>query len=200
MEFCEVCDNLLFLQRIDRKLRHYCKVCDISQPFTRKENCIYETDHTDNYLSYKNLHNPYLYLDSTLPRINTLQCPNTKCYTNQEKQFFDNMIHITNIPYEIFEQVNNEIKKWFLKMNYLDTDYKIEPSITKSELIITIYKNEKINELIKLLVKIDIIQKHKITITSYKKPKNEIVFIKYDNINMKYLYFCTNCKISWKNE
>ena len=89
MEFCEVCDNLLFLQRIDRKLRQHCKVCDITVPFTRKENCIYETDHTDNYLSYKNLHNPYLYLDPTLPRIKHY---NVKCYTNQDKQYFENMI------------------------------------------------------------------------------------------------------------
>ena len=37
MEFCEVCDNLLFLQRIDRKLRQYCKVCDIDLPLLKKK-------------------------------------------------------------------------------------------------------------------------------------------------------------------
>ena len=29
--------------------------------------------------------------------------------------------------------------------------------------------------------------------------KNEIIFLRYDNDNMKYIYLCNNCNFSWKN-
>ena len=32
------------------------------------------------------------------------------------------------------------------------------------------------------------------------KPNREIIFIKYDTENMRYLYLCTTCSSSWKNQ
>jgi len=29
--------------------------------------------------------------------------------------------------------------------------------------------------------------------------KNEIIYIRYDDVNMKYVYVCTNCDNIWKN-
>ena len=31
------------------------------------------------------------------------------------------------------------------------------------------------------------------------KP-TDVVFVKYNHLNMKYLYICTSCKTSWKNK
>lgn len=28
---------------------------------------------------------------------------------------------------------------------------------------------------------------------------NEIIYLRYDNNNMKYIYLCTNCDFTWKN-
>ena len=28
---------------------------------------------------------------------------------------------------------------------------------------------------------------------------NEIIYLRYDNDNMKYIYLCSNCNYSWKN-
>ena len=36
-------------------------------------------------------------------------------------------------------------------------------------------------------------------IERYKKPENEVVFIKYDHVNMKYVYICCHCNHSWEN-
>ena len=30
------------------------------------------------------------------------------------------------------------------------------------------------------------------------EPKKEVLYLKYDPINMKYLYMCVNCGTSWK--
>ena len=46
------------------------------------------------------------------------------------------------------------------------------------------------------------IQKHKteINCSNIKTYKNDVIFIKYDANNLKYLYMCTNCLTSWKNK
>ena len=31
----------------------------------------------------------------------------------------------------------------------------------------------------------------------FKKPEREVLYIKYDPENMKYLYMCVNCGTSW---
>ena len=35
---------------------------------------------------------------------------------------------------------------------------------------------------------------------SKKGPKKEILYLRYDNDNMKYIYLCCICDTSWKNE
>jgi hypothetical protein len=39
---------------------------------------------------------------------------------------------------------------------------------------------------------------YKLKIVKYEKPRKEVIYIKYDSINMKYLYICANCGTSWK--
>jgi hypothetical protein len=33
----------------------------------------------------------------------------------------------------------------------------------------------------------------------YTPIEREVIFIKYDNVNLKYLYVCSTCNSSWKN-
>lgn len=32
-----------------------------------------------------------------------------------------------------------------------------------------------------------------------KQPTNEVIYIKYDHVNMKYLYYCCHCEQFWKS-
>ncbi len=34
---------------------------------------------------------------------------------------------------------------------------------------------------------------------SKENTENEIIFLRYDDNNMKYIYLCSNCDYSWKN-
>ena len=34
----------------------------------------------------------------------------------------------------------------------------------------------------------------------FDSETKEIIYIRYDNINMKYIYLCTHCDTSWKTE
>ena len=42
------------------------------------------------------------------------------------------------------------------------------------------------------------IDEQKITTSDYQAPEKEVLYIKYDPMNMKYLYLCAVCGTSWK--
>lgn len=84
MEFCDMCDNLLYLKADDDEntLVKYCKHCQ----FTRKVDSgqslkATQTIYSEDELLYDQFQNKYLRYDPTLPRIRdpTLECPSPSC-------------------------------------------------------------------------------------------------------------------------
>ena len=121
MEFCKLCDNMLYIKREvtdeQDKLINYCKNCSNSVELKsdNKSILIFENNYEKEKINYKLFINPYIKYDPTLPRVNNLVCPNTKC-------------------------------------------------------------------------------------TKKKNQDNEVIYIKYDNENMKYLYYCVYCEEFWVNK
>ena len=83
MEFCDVCNNMLYVKTDDQKrLVKYCKHCDFSKTETDHSSIkISETIYTEDDLIYNQSINKYLRYDPTLRRINDshIRCPNTEC-------------------------------------------------------------------------------------------------------------------------
>jgi DNA-directed RNA polymerase subunit M/transcription elongation factor TFIIS len=82
MEFCDVCENMLFL-RLDKdgvddvsnvQLKYFCE--------TSKNSIISRTNYEDNKTSYKQYISAHIAEDKTLPRVNNIECP--ECKTNTE--------------------------------------------------------------------------------------------------------------------
>ena len=118
MHFCSVCNNMYYL-RIDEKnpnkLDYYCRNCGHEDKLLAHDNmCISKTFIKKNDQSFNHIINEYTKLDPTLPRVNTILCPNSECETN------------TN------------------------------------------------------------------------KVKREIIYIRYDDTNMKYVYLCSTCNTVWQ--
>jgi hypothetical protein len=122
MHFCSICKNMYYI-KIDpkdvNKLVYYCRNCGNEDDSLDSKNiCVAKTQIKKNKQNFKHIINKYTHLDPTLPRINTVMCPNPDCPTN--------------------------------------------------------------------------------------KPNNpdprEIIYIRYDDTNMKYMYLCSNglCNYSWK--
>ena len=90
MEFCEICDNLLFLRaEEDNTLTKYCKHCSFTK--TDAANVgraikVSQTLYSEDDLLYLQFKNKYLRHDPTLPRVTdtSLKCPNTDC-TGKDK-------------------------------------------------------------------------------------------------------------------
>jgi len=112
MEFCEICDNLLYLRsEEDTSLIKYCKHCTFSKkengitggtsagpgagPSTQRTVAIKVSQnlYSEDDLLYLQYQNKYLRFDPTLPRVThsmtnsdkILICPNTDCKESKEK-------------------------------------------------------------------------------------------------------------------
>jgi DNA-directed RNA polymerase subunit M/transcription elongation factor TFIIS len=120
MHFCSVCSNMYYI-RINaddtNKLVYYCRKCGNEDKLLAIENvCVTKTQIKKTEQTFHNIINKYTKLDPTLPRINTVLCPNADCSTN-----------------------------------------------------------------------------------SAKSPEaREIIYIRYDDMNMKYVYLCSSCDTVWK--
>jgi len=98
------------------KLIHYCRNCGNEEANTTGENiCVSSTNLKENTQQFDSFINEYTKLDPTLPRTNTIKCPNSNCDTNK----------------------SDDVER-------------------------------------------------------------EIIYIRYDDINMKYVYMCSTCDSMWK--
>ena len=99
--FCKQCQNMTFLYTDESKnLIHHCKACLYSEPYLKKNNCIYSIqfkkyDNSD-YINS----NPYITHDITLPKIKNnpnIKCVNPECSSITEDKECD----ITYIKYDM---------------------------------------------------------------------------------------------------
>lgn len=124
MHFCTECNNMYYLKIMDNdanSLIYYCRNCGhVNDTLTAENVCVSDTQIKQQEDQYTHIVNEYTKFDPTLPRINTIDCPNSKCASN---------------------------------------DTSAEPKVEK-----------------------------------------EIIYIRYDDTNMKYMYVCAICNTQWKND
>ena len=120
MHFCSQCHNMYYLKisgNDSNSLIYYCRNCGHEDDSLTAGNiCVSSTDIKISEQKYTHVINEFTKYDNTLPRTNTIKCPNVSCISNKE---------------------GNE-------------------------------------------------------------DKREIIYIRYDDINMKYIYVCTQCDKMWK--
>lgn len=132
MHFCTECDNMYYLKIMDgeansliyNSLIYYCRNCGHENTTLTAENvCVSDTHVKRSEDQYLHMVNEYTKYDPTLPRINTIKCPNNKCLSNID-------VAGTDAP----------------------------------------------------------------------KVEREVIYIRYDEANMKYMYVCAICNTQWKND
>lgn len=204
MEFCPTCRMMLYtklgdsdIESEDNKkiLLHYCKSCDWSGVIDNDSSKpIYKRCYNEDYIVDKVLSNNYTMFDVTLPRIE-YDCINENCSTNIDIEgAFPFMI--TNIPADYTDEQFEQFK------NLIDDGLPESVFRNKKTTAIILCTSEENREARKKryseLFKQDDLKDLDLSIIEYKKPMKEVLYIKYDTINMKYLYLCANCGTSWK--
>ena len=88
MHFCVKCDNMYYIRITEddaNKLIYYCRNCGHEDTLLTSENvCVTKTQLSQSEKTYSHIVNKYTKLDPTLPRINSIKCPNQNCASNKE--------------------------------------------------------------------------------------------------------------------
>ena len=90
MHFCNNCENMYYI-RINEddpnKLVYYCRNCGDENTNLSIENVtVSKLQIKKSEQSFNHIINKYTKLDPTLPRINTILCPNIDCETNTKNK------------------------------------------------------------------------------------------------------------------
>lgn len=104
MDFCKLCDNMLYIKIEEEILKNYCKNCNFSEEVdTGVSRIIIENNYEEETI-IDNSFNSNIKYDPTLPRVNNIKCPNKKC--NKEKKDDNEVIFIkydkTNMKYRYY--------------------------------------------------------------------------------------------------
>lgn len=195
MEFCPGCNYMLYTKLITKdddtksiKLVNYCKNCDYQKERESTKDCsVYKRNYDNDYAAHKLLINKYTIYDNTLPKL-CIECVSDNCITNLDIDNSKSFV-INNVP-EIPDEINNILEE--------DTELIEKKIPIKLTSILVILKNsvDKTN-LMKKYNDYQLDDSTKLKTSEFIKPIKEVLYIKYDPHNMKYLYMCVNCGTSW---
>lgn len=77
------------------ELVHYCRLCGHQDESIVEDNlCVLHTNFKKKEQKFHNFINEYTKLDPTLPRLNTMKCPNPSCESNTDKDKPSEIIYI----------------------------------------------------------------------------------------------------------
>ena len=106
MNFCANCENMLYIKlqsETNDGLTQYCRNCANVEPLNSNNLCVSKTNFRRSNLTYSTAVNKYTKLDPTLPRSNTIKCPNETCDCNTDSAVPREVIYIryddTNVKY-----------------------------------------------------------------------------------------------------
>ena len=88
MHFCIKCHNMYYIRvaaEDSNTLVYYCRNCGyVDDQLTAENICVSKTQLKRTKQKFNHIINNYTKLDPTLPRINTIKCPNAACDSNKE--------------------------------------------------------------------------------------------------------------------
>ena len=118
MHFCSNCNNMYYIELSstdDSKLIYYCRNCGNRDENLGVDNTIIlKTKLRADNKVYSHIVNKYTKNDVTLPRINTIRCPNQDCASNKKEK--DNEV--------IYIRYDNENMKYIYLCVNCDTTWK----------------------------------------------------------------------------
>ena len=167
MQFCSECHNMYYLKiqdeegNIGNTLIYYCRNCGHEDKTLSTTNiCVSDIQFRTSEKKYTHIVNEYTKYDPTLPRINTIKCPNQECSSNGGSEGMEGGAG------------QSTAKKTAKK----STAKKIEGEEAAQVL------------------------SGKEQAQGAKATDREVIYIRYDDINMKYVYLCVHCDTTWKTD
>ena len=194
MEFCPMCNFMVYtkLNKIGDTptLSHYCKNCGWKGVKDISSKAIYKRNYEEDHIADKALSNKYTIFDVTLPRVE-YDCVNPRCASMRDLDASVSLF-VENIPEDM---PSNEFDELFSGVS----DHLAEkPQRVYLSQGLVICKSPEDKEQVRVFFENKVVDEHTLYTKEYVKPNKEILYLKYDPTNMKYLYLCAVCGTSWK--
>ena len=228
MKFCGQCQSLMYLKKTaDKQLIYDCKYCGNQEAIEESTMCVYSSKSDGDYMTFQMAKNQYTIRDPTLPRLSNVKCINSNCLTNHDASLI--LINSHNLEIEPFLKfIHSILGKDNVTLRELSKD-EIEyygevhstggpltvadlPESILPTLQVLKFAEPKDRDLCLESLKEKAISEENLLPDDHTWTKDpnypipvlsrilrEVVSIKYDEVNMKYMYICTTCGSSWKN-
>ena len=197
MKFCSECHNMYYLKvsdvedEISNTLIYYCRNCGHEDSNIDEESiCVSDMQLKRSEQNFTHIVNDYTKYDPTLPRINSIKCPNQDCDSNTMNGGGSG-------------SYSGSAKKKSLK-KHLDSANKSAADAMASaadaeKILNEIEKQEEEIEKEEVKTKSSLADNQIMDYDS-TKANREVLYIRYDDVNMKYVYVCVHCNTTWKTD
>ena len=168
MHFCVNCSNMYYIRLSEddpNSIVYYCRNCGHENKNISLDSVtVSRTSFKNAKQKYNSIINKYTKMDPTLPRINTIKCPNQSCRSNGG----DDGSRVEDQGEEVLEvEVNVEGEAAAVAASASASAKKSSTPKLKS-------KN--------------------------KELEREIIYLRYDDLNMNFVYLCATCDTVWNTE
>lgn len=162
MHFCVNCSNMYYIRLSEddpNSIVYYCRHCGHENKNISLDSVtVSKTSFKNAKQKYNSIINRYTKMDPTLPRINTIKCPNQSCKSNGGDE-------VSQLQGEDEEVLNVTVEK---------EASAVEVETTKS--VVPKIKSKR------------------------KELEREIIYLRYDDVNMNFVYLCATCDTVWNTE
>jgi hypothetical protein len=160
MHFCTGCRNMYYIRLTeDNTIVYYCRNCGNEDNTITIDNLVVShTSLCQTGVNQSNGVNKYTKLDPTLPRISTIQCPNSDCPCNR---------------------------------NHNPTQYADRATITTTD---------EASEASEASEAIEANEASEAKQVDADAVPREVIYLRYDDIRLKYIYLCAVCNTIWNTE
>ena len=220
MQFCSECHNMYYLKISDEDgnigdtLIYYCRNCGHEDTTLNTTNiCVSDMQLLTSEKKYTHIVNEYTKFDPTLPRINTIKCPNQECSSNG----FAGGVGKTASKAAAEEKASKAAEKAASKLEEkaMKAASKAAEKASKAaekaaSKAASKAANKKKTGWEKVLEEQEEIEEAQIehaeqaqaqTLVEASGENNrEVIYIRYDDINMKYVYLCVHCDTTWRTD
>ena len=172
MHFCIHCNNMYYIRLSEEdpnSIVYYCRNCGHeNKNITLDSVTISRTNFKGSKQKYNSIINKYTKMDPTLPRINTIKCPNQACKSNQEHEH---------------AHAHAETPR--------SRAARAESSKSKASI------SAEAAAVVPSVAGVDVIPVEEQEGGAGGNTEREIIYLRYDDVNMNFVYLCPVCDSVW---
>ena len=222
MHFCSNCHNMYYLKIRDAEegansLIYYCRNCGNEDTTLTSENiCVSETQLRRSEQKYTHMVNEYTKYDPTLPRINSIKCPNQDCISNTKLGGAKPKATAATAAEDTKKKPVLKVKTTKKALAQAEQAQQIQAQQIQAQQI-QAQQIEAQEQLVEQQAQAALTEAEQVKAAAEQliegkeekgekeegqkgESMREVIYIRYDDINMKYVYLCVHCDTTWKTD